>query len=118
MDVLKIDGVVMPPIKSLTISREPIWSKNAGRGADGTMIGDIVAQKLKLQITFAPMSDEKAKLLDNAILPAFFSATFRNPGTGEMTTKEMYAGSPAYPVYSYVNGLPRYSGVGVNLVEK
>lgn len=118
MDVLTIDGVVMPPVKSLTITREPIWSKNAGRGADGTMIGDIIAQKMKLQITFVPLSDEQAASLDAAILPAFFSTKFRNPCTGKMETKTMYAGTPTYPVYSYVNGLPRYQGVGVNLVEQ
>lgn len=118
MNVLTIGGAVMPPVKSLTISREPIWSSNAGRGADGTMLGDIVAQKYKLQVVFAPMSDEQAAFLDAAILPPFFSVQFKNPSTGEMVTKTMYAGNPSYPVYSYAEGCPRYEGVGVNLVEQ
>lgn len=108
----------MPKVKSLTISREPIWSSNTGRCADGKMRGDIVAQKLKLQIVFSPMSDANAASLDAAITPAFFSAKFRNPGTGNMETHTMYANAPAYPVYSYVNGLPRYVGVGVDLIEQ
>lgn len=118
MDVLTIGGQVMPPVKALTISREPIWSKNTGRVANGDMVGDVVAQKVTLQITFAPLSDAQAALLDTAILPAFFSVKFKNPQSGEMDTKTMYAGTPTYPVYSYVDGYPRYSGVGVTLIEK
>lgn len=118
MAVLEIGGRAMPKVKGLTIGREPIWSKNAGRVADGTMKGDIVAQKYKLQVTFAPMSDEQAALLDAALIPAFFNVKFRNPTTGQYVTKKMYAGSPTYPVYSYVDGFPRYVGVGVDLVEQ
>ncbi len=118
MDVLTIGGKVMPPVQKLTISREPIWSKNAGRGADGKMIGDIIAQKMKLQIVFNPLSDAQAASLDAAIIPAFFSVKFRNPSSGGLETKTMYAGSPTYPVYSYVEGLPRYVGVGVDLIEQ
>ena len=39
MAVLEIGGRAMPKVKGLTIGREPIWSKNAGRVADGTMKG-------------------------------------------------------------------------------
>lgn len=118
MDVLTIDGKVMPKVKSLTVSREPIWSKNAGRTADGTFQGDIVTQKLKLEVVFKPLSDHEAAYLDAAITPAFFVAKFRNPGTGQMEEHNMYAGSPTYPVYSYVDGFPRYVGSGVSLIEQ
>lgn len=115
---IKIDGVEMPPIKEMTITREPTWSKNTGRGADGTMIGDIVAQKITLQITFIPMSDKEAAVLAAATDPAFFNVTFKDPVTNTMKTKRMYAGSLPFPVYSYVDYLPRYVGVGLKLVEK
>lgn len=118
MDVIKIDGKIMPKVKSLTVSREPIWSKNTGRAADGTMIGDIVGYKFKLQIVFALMSDADTVLLYGAIRPAFFNVTFRNPETGQEDTKKMYANGPTSPVYSYVNGLPRYTGTAVNLTQQ
>ena len=43
---ITIGGVAMPEPKlnGLKISRNKIWSKNAGRGADGTMTGDIIAR--------------------------------------------------------------------------
>lgn len=118
MDVLIIGDKTMPKVKSLTVSREPIWSKNTGRVANGEMKGDIVAQKMKLQVVFAPMSDAEAALLDAATTPAFFSVKFRNPGSGKVEEHTMYASSPSYPVYSYASGLPRYVGTAVNLVEQ
>lgn len=118
MSVLEIDNVVMPPVKSLTVTSEKIWSKNTGRSANGSMNGDIVAIKLKAAFGFAPLSDEQAKVLDKAISKAFFNAKFKNPRTGKIETHRMYSGSGSYPVYSYVNGLPRYVGVGVDLIEK
>lgn len=118
VNTIKIDGKPMPPVKSLKITREPLWSKNTGRCADGEMKGDIIAQKWKLEIVFAPMSDEQAATLDAAILPAFFEVEYRDPGSGKRVTKTMYARSPSYPVYSYVDRYPRYQGVGVNLIWK
>lgn len=115
---LKIDGVEMPPIQSLDIEKERIWSSKTGRTANGTMKGDIVAYKDKLNIVFAPMSDADSKILENAIHPAFFSVTFRDPRTGKDKTSKFYTGTPKYPVYSYANGLPRYVGTAVNLIEQ
>lgn len=47
MASLLIGGVEMPEPKQggVTISKEKIWSKNTGRGSDGTMNGDVVARK-------------------------------------------------------------------------
>lgn len=118
MDVLTIDGVVMPKVKSMTVSAEKIWSKNAGRAADGEMQGDLIAIKLKVEVVFSNLTDEQNAVVDSAISPAFFDAKFRNPRSGNMETHTMYAGTPMYPVYSYVDGVPRYVGTGVDLIER
>lgn len=118
MSVLKIGGEAMPPLKSLTIIREAIWSKNTGRTATGKMVGDIIGYKYKLQITFKPLSDEQAALVASATRPAFLNVEFTDPEDGEKHTIKMYAGSPAFPVYSYVDGVPRYVGTKVDLIEQ
>lgn len=117
MAYLKIGSLEIKAQK-LDISREPIWSSSTGRTASGKMLGDIVAQKYKLTVTLPPMSDEEAVSFDTAILPAFFNVTFKNPSSGKLETKKMYASSPKYPVYSYANGLPRYVGVAVDFIEQ
>lgn len=117
MATLIIDGVTMPPVKKLTITSEKIWSKNTGRVANGELKGDLVAIKMKTVIEFAPLNDEETALLDSAISKPFFNAKFKNPRTGKIETFSMYSGTPTYPVYSYADGLPRYVGVGVDLIE-
>lgn len=118
MDVLVLNGNVTLRVKSLTITPEKIWSKKTGRAADGSMKGDIVAIKMKLEAVLAPMTDAEAASFDAAISLPFFPAKFRNPRTGKVETHTVYASSPPYPVYSYVEGLPRYVGVGVSLIEQ
>lgn len=119
-DELVIGGVTMPTLKKegLTISKEKVWSKNTGRAANGDMIGDIVAIKYTLDCEWPPLSREQTAVIDTAVTPAFFDATFTDPGSNSRVTKRMYAGTPVYPVYSYVKGVKTYSGVKVTLIQK
>lgn len=117
-DKLLIGGKQMPPFSEITITPEKIWSKNTGRGADGKMQGDIVAVKMKLQIKFNVLTAQQKKILDDAIKPAFFTVKYKEPSDSTYHEKTMYAGTPTYPVYSYVNGYPDYVGVGVDLIER
>lgn len=119
--VLWINEVAMPTPSKLTSSKEPIWSSNAGRASTGLMVGDIIGYKFKLQIEWKVLSQNASAALNKAITTTpFFSVKFIDPtsATGEFRTITAYASAPSYPVYSYVQGLPRHTGVGVNLIEQ
>lgn len=119
--VLWINEVDMPTPSKITITKEPIWSSNTGRSSTGLMIGDIIGYKYKLQIEWPILSQVQSALLDNAITSkAFFPVKFIDPAdaSGEFTTKTMYASAPPYPVYSYAAGIPRYTGVALDLIEQ
>lgn len=103
---------VEPALNGVTESFEKIWSENTGRVTTGKMTGDIIAVKLKLQIKYAILTTAQRNKLNNAIKDAFFTVKYQ----GE--SYKMYASSPTYPLYSTVDGLPRYVGVGVDLVEQ
>lgn len=125
MAVLWFNGIEMPDpaLNGITITKEKIWSKNAGRGTAGKMMGDIVAVKYKIQIKWPILSQEETALVDGVLSDEskpFFDMKFKDPKskTGNYVTKTVYAGTPTYPVYSYVDGLPRYVGVAVDLVEQ
>lgn len=104
--------------KKISVTSEKIWSKNTGRTTDGTMVGDIVAIKMKYTIDMPPMSGEEVALLDNLISEPFFKAKFKNPRTNAIEERTYYSNTPTYPVYSYANGLPEYVGVKFNLIEQ
>jgi hypothetical protein len=116
---LIIGGVTMPPLKKegLTITREKVWSSNTGRSAGGTMVGDLVGIKYKLQCEWPPLSAADVAKIDAAVSPAFFTVSFWDPRTNARITRTMYAGTPSYPVHSYAQGTP-YKGVTVDLIEK
>ena len=68
---LFVGGVKMPPLKALTITHEKVWSSNTGRAADGTMIGDLICLKYKLQAEFVPITDRRSgisSILFSAVL--------------------------------------------------
>lgn len=119
-DDIIIDGVTMPTpaLSGLTIKKEKIWSNNTGRAADGEMMGDLVAIKYTLEITWPMLSRADVAKIDAAISSAFFNVTFTDPGSNSRITKRFYSNTPSYPVYSYVDGVKTYKGVGATLIGK
>lgn len=103
---------VEPALNGVTESFEKIWSKNTGRVTTGKMTGDIIAVKLKLQVKYPILSTAQRNKLNNAIKDAFFTVKYQG------ITYKMYAGTPTYPLYSTVDSLPRYTGIGVDLIEQ
>ena len=86
-DDIIIDGVTMPTpaLGGLTIKKEKVWSNNTGRVANGDMVGDLIAIKYTLEITWPMLSRADAAKIDAAISPAFFNVTF--PDNKEMLLK-------------------------------
>lgn len=116
---MKIDGITLPEPATLSVTPEKIWSKNTGRGDNGLMVGDIVAIKIILKISWGILSASDIMKIDSLISQPFFSCTFLNPRKGNAEdTHTFYADAPTYPVYSYVNGYPEYKGIGVELIEQ
>ena len=121
MAELVINGVDMPDPAingGLTYASEKIWSKNTGRTSNGEMFGDIVARKMTLNIKWNYLTESQIALIESAIYDSFFDVKFKDPRTKQYVTKRMYAGTPTYPVYDVRNGSYRYTGVGVDLIEK
>jgi hypothetical protein len=56
--------------------------------------------------------------LDEALSKSFISVYFKDPRQNAYVEKTFYSGTPSYPVYSYVDGLPEYVGTAVDLIEQ
>ena len=70
-DDIIIDGVTMPTpaFSGLTIKKEKIWSNNTGRVANGDMVGDLIAIKYTLEITWPMLSRaDAARLMQQSAL--------------------------------------------------
>ena len=119
-DKLMIGGKEMPVLdeNGFTVTKEKIWNKKTGRSATGKMIGDVIATKHKVSCKWGALDREDVAKIDQAITPAWIDVTFTDPGTDKTVTKEMYAGTPTYPVFRYERGVKTYKGVTVNLIER
>lgn len=118
MAELIINGVAMPKVKGITQAREKIWSAKSGRATSGKYRGDLIGIKTTYEVEFGILTDAEAKKVDAELSKASMTVKARDVKTGVDGTFTMYAGTPTYPVYSYVEGYPRYTGTTVKLVEE
>lgn len=81
-------------------------------------ISDIKALTCQIYQEKPMLSRADTAKIDAAISPAFFNVTFTDPGSNSRITKRCYSNTPSYPVYSYVDGVKTYKGVGATLIGK
>ena len=117
-----INNVAMPvpAVNGISIADEPIWSSKTGRNTKGKMIGDIVARKTTISITWPPLSFSQAALIRDTIrnAGAFFSLEYYDTSASERVTKTVYAGNVPRTLYSLVPGKQRLSGITVQFIEQ
>lgn len=80
MAVLKCGTVELPAPVSISIDDEIIWSASTGRTTNGTMMGDVVAQKKTLQISWGILNETEYLLIKNNLVAGFFPITFHDDG--------------------------------------
>lgn len=115
-----IDGTVLPMPSVLQIKPEKVWSKNAGRTSSGKFVGDVIATKHTLHVEWRTLTQAQGAQLYDLSHKDFVSVTYVDPSssTGAEKTITCYVDGPSYSVYSYVNGLPRYTGTAIDLVQQ
>lgn len=115
-----INGVQVaePAKEGLTITDEPIWASNTGRGTNGKMIGDIVAWKTTVEVTWPPLSFTDAQTIRDAIKNAgnFFAIRYPDFSAGTLVTKTVYCGNIPRTTHSLVSQLK--NGVTITFIEQ
>ena len=113
----KVNGVAMPTPKSFTVNISDLDGES-NRNANGDLIRDRIATKRKLEIEYPPLDPSDISLILKAISPVFISVEYPDPQEGGFITKTMYAGDKSSPMYSIINGQPKWSGLKFNLIER
>lgn len=97
---LKINGVKVrsPKIGGITRKSEKVWSSNTGRAASTRMVGTILAIKKTLSISWPPLTQSEAQLIEtqisNVSLP-FVPVEITQPD-GCVISMECYFGTPSF----------------------
>ena len=117
MFTLKCGSVTLPSPVKMTVNDEIIWSSETGRVLDGTMMGDVVAEKKNLGIEWGWLTEEEAALIKNNLLAGFFPITFRDYGTD--ITISAYRGAISKDVAGYIgDGVFYYRSVTVDIIQR
>ena len=120
--MFKINGISVaePKKEGVTITDEPIWASNTGRGSDGTMIGDIVAWKTTVQVEWPALSFADSKVIADAIKKAgaFFNIQYNDFSSGSTVTKKVYCSNVPRTIYSLVKNAQYHIGITVTFIEQ
>ncbi len=106
---LYINNVLMPTpaLKGVVI-----------RTASGKMVGTIVARKTTLKLKWPPLTMAQAATLQQALEATdFFNVRFTDAG-GVTRSLTMYAGTPSFAQYSWVEGVQYVVDAAVDLIEQ
>jgi len=118
---LTIDGINMPTPKreGVVISSEKIWSSNAGRSSSGKMLGNIIAIKTTVQITWGRLTPAEAELIRQAVgkVDQPFSILEYTDINGATVSKTVYFGSPSFTVRS-IGSNSQITGATISGIEQ
>lgn len=117
MVILKAGSIVLPAPVKLSTSDEIIWSSNTGRSTEsGKMIGDVIANKLTLDIEWGVLTETEMKKISDNLRSGFYPVSFRDDGI--MITITAYRGTLKKEHLGYAGGTYYYSSASVSIVQQ
>lgn len=110
-------STTLPSPTSLTVADEIIWSSDTGRTLDGTMWGEVVAEKKNLSIKWEYLTEAEMLTIRNSLPAGFFSFTF--PDNGAATTITGYRGTLSKELLGTLSdGVTYYKTVTVDIIQR
>lgn len=107
----------MPAPVSISVNDEIIWSSDAGRLIDGTMAGDVIAEKKTLSIKWEYLKETEVALIKNTLVAGFFPFTFHDDGI--LFTIESYRGTLTKQHLGYIgDGIYYYKSASVDIIQR
>lgn len=116
MTVLKAGNKVLPSPTSLKPEEDIIWSSDTGRTLSGQMVGDVVAKKSKISITWGVLTCEEMALIEQCLPAGFFSITYQDGSKSK--TLSVYRGTLTKEVGGILKGKEWFKSANVNLIQR
>lgn len=115
--ILRVNGVTLPAPVQITVNDEIIWSSSAGRAADGTMLGDVIADKKNISIKWGILKASEVQLISHNVVPGFFDFEFEDDG--ELIGITCYRGTTTKEQIGKLDdGIFYYRSVSASMIQK
>ena len=115
--ILWSGSITLPSPVAISINDEIIWSEKTGRSASGEMLGDIVAEKMNISITWGVLTESELAQIRSVMIAGFFPISFRDDGI-ELTITT-YRGTLSKEILGYIgDGIFYYRSASVNIIQK
>ena len=103
--------------KGIKWSRNDLDGPNAGRNLDGTMIRDLVATKVRLDITCNDLYDEELQALLDLIIAQYVEVEYKDPHYGVRTVTIYSNNHSATASYTDEDGRLVWTDVSFPLIQ-
>lgn len=115
--VLQVNGVVFTGLTAYKVDVEPLgnWERNA----NGILVGDLIAYKAKLNLSFGVLQGQHYQMLLGAMHPFFVSVKYWDPRAAGYATGEFYASARSGTLALVdTDGTRWWKDVAFNLIER
>lgn len=116
--VLQANGVTLPAPISIESTDELIWSENAGRDSNASMVGTVIASKSTFDVEWGILTESQVKsIVDATTANGFFPLQIRD--SGQVTTLTVYRGTIRKQQLGYIgDGDFYYRSVTVSFIQQ
>ncbi len=114
--VIAANGITLPSPVEISTSDEIIWSSNTGRSSTGKMIGDVVAKKQTINITWGVLTRSQFNTIKNNMSGGFYP--FAIIVDGSTTTITSYRGSLTGEILGTFGGTTYYKDASVSVIQQ
>jgi len=119
MALLVVNGVALPDPSDLKVNISDLSSEESGRLLDGTMVKDVVARKVQIDVSWNTLSWEDVSTLLTAVESSIFlTVVYPDPKVGSYQTKTFYVGDRSAPAVWLANGKEYWGGVSFTFIEQ
>lgn len=115
-NLLTIDGLAIPEIKSYTVGQNKLW-KDAERNMNGTVKATLIGVVPKIELEFNYMNRTRMAAISAKLNMAYFSVSYFDPTTNGTRTANFYAGDYNVELERKDTGLMRPAKVSLIAVS-
>lgn len=115
-DLITIEGLVLPAPSTYKAAQQDFTK--ILRNARGTMIGEFISRKVKIEMSWNYINESNLSAILNAVDPLFFNVTYWDEKDLIYKTDLFYKGDRNIPLLDRISDVRRYKEFAFNIIQR